>query len=335
MVKRGFLTRIVYSNFLWGSGMLLLFVASFVDFLMPRGIRPTEMPESFQIITTLPIFGKFFTDFFPSNLVQHLFQFLYLVITAILIQHIVSKFRLIRVRSFFPFFISCLLSATILPIVPFDGTYFANLLFVLSFLRLLSAQEDGNASRAVYDSTLLLVFAALLQPHFFFLLPIYWCVMIVLQVMGLRTLSTSVLGVFTAGWLVVGLSFLLGDWRFLRTFFSELMDFQLLNGYSLPKPETGYLLFLAIVFLSAMLHFWPKQHLEKLKTRNCINSLLLLWFGLLGIWLFSPNYSDWLLTLFTISSLILAHFFSLVDNFYSRFMFLSMVVLSVVVYVIF
>lgn len=334
-MKRGYLSKIVYSNFLWGSGVLLLLIASLFDFLLPRGLRPTAMPESFQIITTLPIFGNFFTDFFPSNLVQHIFQFLYLAFTAYLIQHLVSKFRLIRVRSFFPFFISCILSATILPLVPFDGTFFANLLFVLSFLRLLSAQENVSPTRASFDASILLIFASLLQPHILYLLPIYWLVMIVLQVMTFRTFITSLLGVVCVGWLVVGLSFLLGDWRFIQTFLNELLYLKLLDVYSLPKPATWYLLFLAVLFLSAMLYFWPKQHLEKLKTRNCINSILLVWFGLLGIWFFSPNYSDWLLILMTISSLILAHFFSLVDTLYTRFMLLAMVASSIVVYLYF
>lgn len=331
-MKSGLLTKIVYSNFLWGSGLLILLAASTFDLLLPRDIRPIYLPESFRIVTASPIFGGFFKTVFPINLVQHIFQFLYLVTTALIVQHMVTEFRLIRVRSYFPFFLVCLLSASVLPLIPFDGTYFANLLFILSCSRLFSAQESGLANKTVFDATLLLGLASLLQPHLLLLLPVFWWVMLVMQVLNARTFLTSLLGILVIAWLLAGASFVLDDWRYLKAFSSEVIEFRMLDFFSLPKSETILLLFLAILFLSALLSFWPRQHLEKLKTRNCLNSILVIWLGLASNWFFSSNYVGCLLFLLTISSVVMAHFFSLVDNHYSRFMFFCLMVLSVTAY---
>jgi hypothetical protein len=331
-VKSGLLSKIVYKNFLWGSGLFVLLVASTFDFLIPREVRPLFLPESFQIVTSSPIFGRFFKTFFPTNLVQHLFQILYLVTTAFVVQHLVTEFRLIRVRSYFPFFLVCLLSAAVLPLIPFDGTYFANLLFILSCLRLLSDQECRQANKTAFDSALLLGLASLLQPHLLFLLPVFWWVMLVMQFFNFKTFLTSLLGVLVIAWLLAGASFLLDDWRYLRAFSNEIFEFRLLDFTSLPKPEAILLLFLAVLFLSALLSFWPRQHLEKLRTRNSLNSILIIWLGLAFNWFFSADYVGYLLFLLTISSVVIAHFFSLVDNYFSRFMFLCIVILSVAAY---
>jgi hypothetical protein len=142
----------------------------------------------------------------------------------------------------------------------------------------------------------------------------------------------SVLGVLSIFWIIGGLSYLFGDYVFLEDTMKGLTSFEFLNIAVMTPSETAYMAFLVILMISALISFWPKQHLDKLLTRNYLNSVILFWFALLALWLFSGNDLEFLLYLFSLSALLVAHFFSLVDTMYSRMMFFMFLILSVLVY---
>lgn len=334
-MRRGFLSTIAYTNALWGAGLFLLLAAALVNHYLYGGVAivpENEVLNAFKQYTFMDISVY---DALNYPFVYHLLQFLLLLGTALLLQYMSSEFRLIRVRGFFPFFLFCLLSGTLLPTLSVDGATVSCFLFTLSILRLFRSLDHGLESRSVFDATVLLALASIFQSRLLWLMPAIWMVMGVLQVFNFRSFFASILGMLTVFWIIGGVSFLAGDYSYLIAFSQDLIHFQMFQISEISSAEIIYIAFLAILMISAITSFWPKQHLDKLQTRNYLNSVLLLWFALLILWVFSSHDESYMLPLFSLSALVIAHFFSLVDSLFSRLMFFALLTLSVTVFLYF
>ncbi|MDD2611603.1 MAG: hypothetical protein PHR38_02315 [Bacteroidales bacterium] len=327
-MKKGFLTKIAYSNGLWIAGLLLLLFSVFGNmFYSFTDSRIVEIP-AFAELYGSEIFGFPLDLLLRNQLFGHILRFLLLLGSALLLQYISSEFRLIRVRSFFPFFLFCVFSATIIPAVPFDGSSIACFLFCWSCSRLFYAL-DGSVNHVVFDASALLTMASLFQSKIIYILVVFWLVMGILQVFSFKSFCASIFGMMSIYWIIGGVSFLMDDYHFIMTYSQSLISFEFVDFNSFSPAEIAYTSFLGLLMISAMVSFWPRQNLDKLRTRNYLNSVLLLWFSLLALWLFSGNGFGILLLLFSLSSLMAAHFFSLIDIRFSRALFILFIVLSI------
>ena len=334
-MRRGFLGTIAYTNFLWGAGLLLLLAAASVNHFIFGRIAIGGESDVLDSLRGYTFLGFSLNDTLQYPFLDHLTQFLLLLGTGLVLQYMSSEFRLIRVRSFFPFFLFCLLSGTIIPVLPLDGAALSCLLLTLSCYRLFRSLDPGLESRAVFDASVLLTLASLFQSRLLWLMPVIWLVMGVLQVMSLRSFLASILGLLSVFWIIGGISFLMGDYGFLLAYSKDLINFHLFNISGILSSEISYIVFLAVLMISAIISFWPKQHLDKLRTRNYLNSVLMIWFALFILWFFSANDERYMLPLLSLSTLVIAHFFSLVDSLFSRILFFALLGLSVTVYLSF
>jgi hypothetical protein len=334
-MKNSFLGKIAYANGLWAIGLALLFLAALREFFFPTGEIRLLWDEAYTVLNDWSVFGVSVSDLMRNALFFQVFRFLLLVGCGLLLQYISSEFRLIRIRSFFPLFLFSLFAATLLPALPLQGAALSCFLFCWACLRLFGSLEHNETYRGVFDASALLALASLTQSRLLFLMPVIWIVMGILQVFSLRSFLASLLGVLSVFWVLAGVSFLLGNFDFLLMYCQDLIAFKWIDFNIVTPAELTYISFLGLLMISAMISFWPSQHLDKLRTRNYLNSILLLWFALLTLWLFSGNDMSYLLILLSLSALVVAHFFSLVNTFYSRIMFLMFLALSVSVYLIF
>ncbi len=334
-MRRGFLSEIAYTNVLWGAGLLLLIASALVNHFVFGRLDVGSGSEIFNALVGYTFLGISLPEFLKNPFLDHLGQFLLLLGTGLALQYMSSEFRLIRVRSFFPFFLFCLLGGTYMPVLPINGAALSTLLLTLSCYRLFRSLDHGVESRAVFDSTVLLALASVFQSRLLWLMPAIWLVMGILQVLNFRSLLASILGMLSVFWLIGGISFLMGDYGYLLAYSKDLVGFELFNISNISPSEISYIAFLAVLMISAITSFWPKQHLDKLKTRNYLNSVLVLWFALLILWFFSSNNEGYMLPLISLSTLVIAHFFSLVDSLYSRIMFFALMGLSITVFLSF
>lgn len=331
-MKKGFLSRFVYATGLWMVGVLILLLSAFINLYFF---------SADQQIVNIPLFNRFYgLEFFGFQLdtiiksapFGSVTRFLLLLGSAILLQSISTQFRLIRTRSFFPFFFFCVFSATILPSIPLSGAPLACFFFCWAVSRLFAACENGFINRAVFDASLLLAIASLFHPRIIYLLPVFWIVMGILQIVSFKSFFASLVGALSIFWIIGGISFLVEDYSFLWHHYNGLMIYEVIDFAKFSPAEAAYKSFLGILMIVAMLSFWPRQNMDKLRTRNYLNSILLLWFSLLALWIFSNNEMGLLLLLFSLSSLMTAHFFSLTDTRFSRGLFILFILLSIGVF---
>ena len=330
-MKRSFLTQIAYRNALWLFGILLLLIPAIRNIFFMRNL---EIPL-FKSLIDAGIFGSQISPTFQSAFFVRVTRLLLLFGSALFLQFISSEYRLIRVRSFFPFSLFCILSATILPVLPLNGASFSCFFFCWACFRLFAATDTTSTNHAVFDASFLLGIASLFQSRLLYILPVTWIALGIMQSLNVKSFLSSLLGSLSVFWIIGGISFLFQDYNFLLTFSNDLISFSFIDLNTFSPAEIIYISFLIILMISAMVSFWPKQNLDKLRTRNYLNSLLLLWFALFALWLFSGNDMGYLLLLFCVSSLMEAYFFSLIDTRYSRFMFIMLLLLSITVYSLF
>jgi len=334
-MRSSYLNRISSTNGLWIAGVILLLLSAFGNMFNPLVFSKSPVVEIAELMSGTEVFGNKLSMIFQNTYLNYLIRFLILLGCALLLQFITSEFRLIRVRSYYPFFLFCVFSAAIIPALPLDGAAVACFFFCWSCYRLFAALDMGSIYRGSFDAAALLAVASLFQSRILFLLPVYWMVMGILQILSFKSFSASLLGAVCILWVVGGVSFLIEDYSFLLAFSKDLISFELINLPDFSPAEIAYTSFLGLLMISAMFSFWPKQHLDKLRTRNYLNSILLLWFALLALWVFSGNNMGFLLLLFCLSALMAAHFFSLIDNRFSRSIFVLLMILSVSVYFLF
>jgi hypothetical protein len=324
-----------YSSLLWGLGLVLLLTSAAINHFLYGRLNVGPESNVLQALSEYSVLGITKMDLLQYPFWNHLMQFLLLFGAGLVLQYISSEFRLIRVRSFFPFFLYCLFSGTFLPLLSLNGTALSSLLLALACHRLFSSLENGMENRSVYDASVLLALASLLLSKLIWLMPAIWLVMGILQILNIRSFFASLLGILTVYWLIAGVSFLMGDFTYVLAYFKDLMGFELFSISAISPTEITYITFLAVLMIAAIISFWPRQHLDKLKTRNYLNSVLLLWLALLILWFFSSNDESYLLPLIGLSTLVIAHFFSLVDSHFSRILFFTLLGLSVVAYLSF
>jgi len=331
-MKKGFLSQLVYSSGLWMAGVSILLLSACINiFHFISDPHLVHIPL-FDRFYGLEILGIQLDDIIRSPIFASSTRFLLLLGCGLLLQYISTQFRLIRTRSFFPFFFFCVFSATILPSIPLNGAPLACFFFCWAVSRLFAACENSSANRAIFDASLLLVVASLFQSRIIYLLPVFWVVMGILQIISFKSFFASLAGALSILWIIGGISFLIEDFSFPMKHFQSLIFYEIIDFTKFSPAEASYIGFLGILMITAMLSFWPRQNMDKLRTRNYLNSVLLLWFSLLALWIFSNNDMGLLLLLFSLSSLMAAHFFSLTDTRFSRGLFILFILLSAVVY---
>lgn len=335
MNKRGFLTRISYTDGLWVAGLIVLIMSAAQDLFFPFGdiqIPNNHLIKAFRNVT---IDDFSITDLMQNLFLNHFLRFIYLFGSALLLQLLSTEFRLIRVRSNFPFFFFCVFSATIIPSLPMTGVSLSCIFFCWAIIRLFKAFDSSVPHKEIFDASLLIALASVFQIRLLYLMPVIWLMMILFRVFNLKSFTSSLLGVLSIFWIIGGLSFFFGDYVFIKGMLAGLTSFKLIDINEINIAEFGYMGFLFILMFSALIYFWPKQHLDKLLTRNYLKSIILLWCSLLTLWIFSGNDLEFLLYLFSMSALVVAHFFSLVDTFISRILFVLFLIMSLIAYLFF
>lgn len=331
-MKKGFLTRITYTRGLLISGILILAISVLRDILFPQHVDSSDIisglsKEDFSFFKLING-GQNLSNLLPIRILR----FVDLIIVAVLLHNISSEFRLVRVRSFFSFFLFCLFSAILIPFLPIDGITLSCLFFCLSITRLLSGLGSGSPNKALFEASLLMSLASLFQVKLVFLIPVIWLIITSFRGISLRSLFSIILGAAGIYWMVAIYIILSGKTEYLNMFANALLKITLPDFNKVSVVEVVYLIFMSALMISALMSFWPKSHLDKLITRNHMNSIIIILFTLIGIWLFSNNSIELLLYIFCLLSLIASHYFSLVDSWFSRVMFILLIAFSLLFY---
>ena len=174
-MAKGFLSRIMYNNWLWILGLLLLLL-SFVYQTFTSTNITGDSQSGFPLDLLPGLSGVVVTvrTFFSTIVLKNAFSLVVLIAGGLLIQLFTSDNRLIRVRSFFPFFWYCVTGASLFPYVNQPLIFVAGVLLVGACFRIFSMSEKKDMNRALFDASLLIALASLAFNRLLWLLPFFW-----------------------------------------------------------------------------------------------------------------------------------------------------------------
>jgi hypothetical protein len=334
---KGYLSKMTYSGGLWITGLVLLVAAFSVNLFFVQETPDATLPTSnLKLMPGWTGHVSWIESLVDSTYAQHIFSFLVVLIIGILLQFLTSDRRLIRVRSFFPFFLFCLLASALFPYIHPRSSLVACLFLVWSCFRLFSMTDKKEVNRAVFDASLLLSIASLSMIRLVWLLPFFWLMTGMIQPFTFRNVISSVIGFLCTYWIIGCLSVLFDDYRFLINWITEVINFKWIDVMSFNFIAIVFLGFMAFLMLIAVGSFMKGMHLDKLQTRNLLSGVLVLWLVITVLWLTAgPDHSGYLMILMCPTVLFFAHYFSLTDNFFSRSLFILFVTLATLVFFFF
>lgn len=330
---KGFLSHIQESSFLWISGICIL-IAAFLFNFYGHSID-VQSPEYAQLLSENPFWFQSMLqwEWMQHSAFKYSIEFALVLTTAVVIQHLSSDFKIIRVRSFYPFFLSCLLMAACSRYLLYAEMLLSNLLFILGFRRLLQVQILSKSSMKIaFDASFLLALATLFQIKYLYILPVFWMLLSIMQSLNFKVFLSSIVGFLSVFWLVASLVFLCDKTEVFEIILIQIVGFEMVSFGSFSNPEWYFFITIILLLFSTMMSFVPRRHLENLKTRNTINGLLVMSLAMIGLWLFSGQEVGYLFPAISIGSLLVAHFFTFIHNIFSVSLFVMVVISSIALF---
>lgn len=336
-MAKGFLSRIMYNNWLWVLGLLLLLLSFVYQTFTSNGITG-DSQSGFPLELLPGLTGVVVTvrSFFSTLILKNAFSLLLIIAGGLLIQLFTSNNRLIRVRSFFPFFLYCVAGASLFSYVNQPLVFVAGVLLVGACLRIFSVSDQKDMNRALFDASFLIALASLTFNRLLWLLPFFWLIAALVHSINIRNLIASLFGFVSLYWLVGGLSYLFDDYRYLRNSLHSIVEVEWIDFSNFTPVAVLYMVFMGLLFLIAFVSFIQQQHQDKLSTRNNLYAILILWLGSLAMWLTASSSNTAFLFLLSIPTLVFfAHFYSLKDGAFARLLFFMHLMVSVLAFFFF
>lgn len=333
-MAKGFLTKATYSNWLWISGILVLLISITLTYFAYPEAASAQMDTSvFEHFPGFNYVSDGLYSLLDSTLLRYIIAFLSIVSGAVLLQYLSTDNRLVRVRSFFPFFLYCLTAAAFFPHVSPLRTYIAALFLIGASLRVFSVVERKDMGRILFDVSLLLGLASLTINRLTWLLPFFWLAASQLQPLTLKNLLASLVGFGTIYWLIGGVSFLLDDFRYLQHWADNVWGWDWMAFKAVTPVSFAFLSGLALLLVIAVGGFMGQRNQDKLRTRNQLYGVVFLWLGFKALWLTAAKANTAFLFLLMIPTLLFwAHYFSLRDSRFARLLFTMLLVFCVLVF---
>lgn len=333
---RNSLSKLANSTWTWVAGLILILLV-FISVSLSN-----DMPsETFEVRPgTNFLFDWTGSDWmfalFKNNIFRLFLPFVAILLISLTVQLLSADHKVIRTRSYFPFFFSCLFSSVLVTHF-FSADYLlACLLFCFAVYVLFISAGKDNSVGTVFDASFLLAIASLFMHKIAFLLPVFWLVMAILQSLSFKNLMSSLFGFLSVFWLLGGISFLVGDFRYLDSFQRELLDLNFLDINAIPAAGQVFCVIQIFLSLIASYYFLANQNLDKLTTRNNVFSILLLLLSIAALCLFPGKDFEGLLLLFlSFDSILLSYYFSLGNGIIMKVFFIICIISSLVTFLLY
>jgi len=331
MVK-GFLNKAADNAWTWATGILLMLLSLSLNLFFPENYSAfNEIKPGVNFLLDWTNYSAWLVLILQNHYFRIILQALSLVGVTIIVQYIATNHKIIRVRSFFPFFFVCLFAAAFIPKIGSSGPFIATLFFCWSVYLLFYVEDKDNSGSIVFDSAFLLAVSSLFLHRIVYLLLLFWIILSILQAFSIRNFFASLIGFLSVFWILAGVSALVGNFLFLESFASDITNISLIDIANLGVAGQMFCGLQIIMTLITSVSFLASQHLDKLHTRNIIYSVLLMLLFLFAICIISESlFSGYLFLFLAVESLMLAYYFSLNSSVLSKILFGLNIVLSVI-----
>lgn len=259
---------------------------------------------------------------------QAIIQCVMLLLNTFLVQTIVRRYELIRTISILPSFFYAFSVAVSVPVHFLLPASVAMCLLLLAVINLFNCYREEHCRVQIFNACFFLTLAALLVPPILLLIPFYWLTFHLLNRMSIGRFLISLAGVGFVFWLLGGILFVSGQWHLFGIYFQAFASsFGWLGFFD--WTEGVFYAAMSLIFLLSVGNWIGSDQHGKLSIRMYLMTSI-------GFWVLSMLLSflcpDWRYTflLFSIApfSVLLGHYYSTVDDFFSRIMWILYMIVS-------
>ncbi|WP_085537464.1 hypothetical protein [Massilibacteroides vaginae] len=265
-------------------------------------------------------FWNMFCQILTIKEITYLMGFLLMLGGAFLLQKSNYELGLIREKTLLPLFLNLFLISTNLNFFPLNPASFGVFFLIVAICNLFMGYHNEDARGTAYNSTLIVSLGSLLWIHILWFIPLLWHGMFRFRMLTIRTFLASLMGLATIYWFLLGWCVWTHDFSPF-SIFPSLFKIQLLSlGYTDWVNWVG-ILWVVIITLIAVVNIISHDSDDIQRTRQYLYHLILFGFWSLSLAvLFAQSANEFLQVACIPSSLLTAHFFTLVRHRFVRWL---------------
>ncbi|MDF9831101.1 hypothetical protein [Parabacteroides sp. PF5-6] len=265
---------------------------------------------------------------FPDKLFAYILGFVLMGGAGYLLYRFNYALVLIREKTFLPLLLFALLSSTNPNFFPLKATSIGVFCMLLAIYQLFTSYHDPFSMVRTFKTALLIAFGSLFWVHILWFLPLFWIGMYNFRSLTPKTFISSVLGVLTVYWFVLGWAVWEMDFSLFTTSLVSLSDFGFTH-FDLEGRWADWLslIYTVILVVIAFANIRTHEHEDSLRSRQFLSFLMLFFVWALVLFCVYENSSGEFVHLASMPAAILyAHLFTSRRNRYTFGLFLLTIV---------
>ena len=268
----------------------------------------------------MPLWRKF-CEVIPNKETAYGIGMLLMFGAAFLIHRMNYVLGLIREKTMLAFLFFVLFISTNPDFFPLKSTSLGVLCLVLGVYELFLSYHNAETQTSAFNWAALIGIGSLFWIHIIWFLPLFWFGMYHLRSLGFKSFLASLLGFLMIYWFVLGWSVWQKDYTLFTQSFPILAKFKLMvitGGVW----SWGTICYSAILVLIASANILTQEYSDSLRTRENLSFLIVFsaWSFLL-YFLYDYASEEFLVTACIPASVLIAHFFTVKWNKWTRVLF--------------
>lgn len=280
-------------------------------------------------VSSAPFWNKF-CQYLTIKEVAYLTGFLLTLGGALLLQKSNLELGLIREKTRLPFFLNLFLISTNSDFFSLNPASFGVFFLIVAMSMLFMGYQDSNARETAYNTSLIISLGSLLWVHILWFVPLFWHGMYRFRMLNIRTFLASLMGILTIYWFLLGWCVWTHDYSSF-SIIPSLFKIQILTTDYSDWLNWAGVIWISLLTLIAIINIISHDTDDIQRTRQYLYHLILFafWSFSLAI-LFAQSSEEFLQASCIPSSLLMAHFFTLVRRRFVRVLLYLTVLLFIV-----
>lgn len=279
---------------------------------------------------TAPALWNIFCSYLPDKQITYAIGFILMIAGAFMIHRANYELMLIREKTLLPAFFYILLISTNMDFLPLKSTSFGVFFLILAIYYLFSAYRNLDCQRNMFNASLIIASGSLLWIYILWFLPLLWYGMYKFRSLNFRTFLSSLLGIFVVSWLLCNYCLWRHDYSLFLVFDSifKLRPLSITGNGFMDWLTIGSIIGFTLL---ASAHILTHEYEDNLRTREFLSFLMVLAFSSFALYfLYEQSSEEFLQIACFPASILISHFFTIVRNKYTFWLFHIFVLLLII-----
>lgn len=266
----------------------------------------------------------------PGKTITYLIGLTLMVGGAFLLHRANYALMLIREKTLLPFLFFVLLISTNPDFFPLKSTSLGVFCLIFAIYQLFVSYHEPDSMDKAYNAALLIGVGSLLWIHILWFLPLFWYGMYSFRSLNVRTFMASFLGISTVYWFVLGWCVWQKDFSPFVIPFTSLFKIHFLLEKGTDFIDWISIAYVALLTAIASINIITHEYEDNLRTRQFLSFVIILAvYPFVLFFLYEQSSEEYLEIACVPSSILMAHFFTVVRNKYVFWLFHFTIVLFI------